>query len=58
VLSLDNDPALEENVGFLRAITSGDRSGILSDYEDALKTQRVALAANQSAETGQVVRLD
>lgn len=52
-----NDPGYAENAGFLNAIQSGDRSGILSDYDDALKTQRVALAANQSAETGQPVTL-
>lgn len=47
-----NDAGLAENVAFLRAIATGDRSGILSDYADALRTQRVALAANRSAETG------
>lgn len=47
----NNDAGLAENVAFLKGIASGDRSGILSDYADALRTQRVALAANRSAET-------
>jgi predicted dehydrogenase len=51
------DYALAENEGFLRAIRTGDRSGVLSDYDDALKTQRVVLAANRSAATGEPVRL-
>jgi predicted dehydrogenase len=45
-----NDAGLAENVAFLRAIATGDRSGILSDYADALRTQQVVLAANASAE--------
>lgn len=50
-----NDAGLAENAGFLGAIATGDRSAILSDYEDALRTQRVVIAANRSAETGQPV---
>lgn len=56
-VAIENDPAYDENAGFLRAITSDDRSGVLSDYDDALKTQRIVLAANHSAQTGQPVRL-
>jgi len=52
-----NDAGLAENVAFLNAIASGDRSGILSDYADALRTQRVALAANRSAETNLPITL-
>lgn len=52
-----NDAGLAENVAFLRAIASGDRSGIRSDYDDALRTQRVAIAANRAAETGETVAL-
>jgi myo-inositol 2-dehydrogenase / D-chiro-inositol 1-dehydrogenase len=54
---LNNDPGLAENVAFISAIATGDRSGILSDYEDALRTQRVVMAANRAAETGEPVRL-
>lgn len=56
-VGIENDFAYDENAGFLQAITTGDRSGILSDYDDALETQRIVLAANHSAETGQPVRL-
>lgn len=52
-----NDAGLAENIAFLRAISSGDRSGILSDYADALRTQRVVIAANQSAERGQPIEI-
>jgi predicted dehydrogenase len=47
-----NDAGLAESEAFLRAVATGDRTAILSDYADALRTQRVALAANQSAELG------
>jgi predicted dehydrogenase len=52
-----NDAGLAENVAFLRAISTGDRSGILSDYADAWRTQQVVLAANVSAESGKPVAL-
>jgi predicted dehydrogenase len=52
-----NDAGLAENVAFLRAIATGDRGGILSDYADALRTQRVVIAANRSAETGRPVEI-
>ncbi len=42
---------------FVKAILSGDRSLIRSDYADALKTHRMAFAANESMETGKVVYL-
>ena len=56
-VAIDNDFAYDENAGFLQAIASGDRSGVLSDYDDALETQRVVMAANRSAESGEPVRL-
>ena len=55
-VALENDAGLDENVAFLKAIR-GERTAVLSDYEDALKTQRVVIAANRSAETNQPVRL-
>lgn len=54
---IENDPGFDENAAFVHAVATGDRSGILCDYDDALRTQRVALAANQAAQTGQPVRL-
>ena len=42
---------------FFHAITSGDTTGIRQSYDDAMKTHRLVMAANESAMTGQVVRL-
>ena len=41
---------------FMAAIRSGDGSGILSDFEDGLRSLDISLAANKSAETGQPER--
>jgi predicted dehydrogenase len=43
---------------FIDALKTGDRSLIRSDYEDALKTHKVAFAANRSMETGEVIYFD
>ena len=43
---------------FIDALKTGDRSLIRSDYEDALKTHKIAFAANRSMETGEVVYFD
>ena len=40
---------------FVKAILTGDRSLIRSDYADALKTHKMAFAANESMESGQVI---
>lgn len=48
---------LECSRGFINAIATGDRSGIRSDLADAVRTLKVTLAANQAAETGEVVAL-
>lgn len=40
---------------FLHAVMTGDRSQIRSDYADALKTHKIAMAANESMESGQVI---
>ena len=56
-IGIENDPGFDENVAFLKAIATGDRSAVLSDYGDALKTQQLVMAANRSAETNQAVRL-
>jgi predicted dehydrogenase len=37
---------------FIKAIRTGDRSGIMSPYEDAVKSLAVSIAANESAESG------
>jgi myo-inositol 2-dehydrogenase/D-chiro-inositol 1-dehydrogenase len=52
-----NDPYIAETQTFLYAVRTGDASGILSDYADAWRTQRITTAANLSAQTGQPVSL-
>jgi predicted dehydrogenase len=51
------NPYFRENRAFIQAVASGDSSGILSDYHDAYQTQKVAVAALKSAETGMPVKL-
>ncbi len=53
-----DNPYIRENRAFIQAVESGDSSGILSDYHDAYQTQKVALAALKSAETGVTVKLE
>ena len=52
-----NNPYHSENEAFLKAIQTGDRSLILSDYRDAAKTLAVTVAANESARAGQAVEV-
>lgn len=52
-----NDAGLAENAAFLHAVAGGNRTGILSDYADALRTQLVVMAANESAESGTPVEI-
>jgi myo-inositol 2-dehydrogenase / D-chiro-inositol 1-dehydrogenase len=42
---------------FFQAITSGDTSGIRQSFDDAMKTHRLVMAANDSALNGAVIRL-
>jgi len=46
---------LECSRAFIRAVATGDRSGIRSDLGDALRTLKVTLAANEAAATGNVI---
>lgn len=46
-----------EDAAFLQAVASGDRSGILSPYADAVYTLAFTLAANLALETGRPVRV-
>jgi predicted dehydrogenase len=48
-------PGLSIDQAFIRAVATGDRSLILSDYEDGLRSADVVIAANESAETGKPV---
>ncbi len=42
---------------FFQAIESGDTSGIRQSFDDAMKTHRLVMAANESAVTGKAIRL-
>jgi myo-inositol 2-dehydrogenase / D-chiro-inositol 1-dehydrogenase len=48
---------LEESRAFIHAVKTGDRTQIRSDYEDALKTLAVTLACNESAKSGEAVKV-
>jgi predicted dehydrogenase len=48
-------PNIQES--FIRAVRTGDRSAIRSDYADALKTTEVTLGANESARTRKPVEM-
>lgn len=52
-----NDPYQAENAAFIHALRTGDASGIRSTYEDAWRSQQVAIAAVQSAKSGMPVKL-
>lgn len=47
-----------EDEAFVRAVATGDPSALRSTYTDAVKTLAISLAANESAETGEPIRLD
>ncbi|XID92652.1 Gfo/Idh/MocA family protein [Paenibacillaceae bacterium WGS1546] len=51
------NPYCAEDEAFLHALRTGDTSRILSDYEDALKTHEITIAANESALSGQPVKI-
>lgn len=57
ILYLGNNPTLEEDTAFIRAVQSKDPSGIRSPYADAVKTLALTLAASQSAIERKVVNL-
>lgn len=52
-----NNPYVSETEAFIHALRTGDTSRILSDYADAVKTQRVTYAALESALTGNPVKI-
>jgi recombinational DNA repair ATPase RecF len=43
------------DLAFIKALQTGDRGLIRSDYEDALKSLKICFAANRSMETGEVI---
>lgn len=52
-----NDPYRTEDQVFLDAIRTGNRTAIRSTYADAVKSMAVTLAANESYQKGQPVRV-
>ncbi len=46
-----------EDAAFLKAVSTGDRDLIRSDYADGVKSAALSLAANRSLETGKPVEL-
>ena len=51
------NPYQTESEAFIHAVRTGDRSGILSDYEDSFKTHQVTCAALESAIKNTSVKL-
>ncbi len=46
-----------EDRGFVDSVKAGRDMGILATYEDGLRATAIAVAANESMDTGQVVRV-
>lgn len=57
IFNLGNNPTLDEDTAFLRAVQSGDPSGIRCPYGEAVKTLKLTLAATQSAIENRVIEL-
>ncbi len=57
IFYLANNPTLDEDAAFLRAVQSGDPSGIRCPYSEAVKTLKLTLAATQSAIEHRVIEL-
>lgn len=55
--TLEEPPDLAAMATFLHAVRSGDRTALRVPYDDAMQTLRVALACNEAAEQGRIVRL-
>lgn len=53
----DLKPTVLEDEAFIRAVETGDRSGIRSDYADGARSLAVSLAINESFQTHQPVDL-
>ncbi|MFN7250358.1 MAG: Gfo/Idh/MocA family protein [Anaerobacillus sp.] len=53
-----SNPYLQESEAFLYAVRTGDRSKILSDYNDAFLTQTITCQALESANTGLPIKIN
>ena len=56
-IEIEDKPTLNLDQAFIEAILTGDRSLVKTDYEDGLKTAAITLAANESAKTGEPVKV-
>ena len=56
-VSLDNNPTAVEDAAFIKAVGTGDISGIRSDYSDAARSLAVSIAANVSAQEGTIIKV-
>lgn len=52
------DQGITEDRTFIDAVKTRDQSIVRSPYSDAIKSLRIALACNESIETGKVITLD
>jgi predicted dehydrogenase len=57
VFYLGNNPTLDEDAAFLKAVQSGDPAGVRCPYAEAVKTLKLTLAATQSAIEGRIISL-
>ncbi|MBE6614514.1 MAG: Gfo/Idh/MocA family oxidoreductase [Ruminococcaceae bacterium] len=53
----DEQTGIQDNI-FLDAVRTGDRSKLLTDYHDAVKSMKLCMACNESIETGKTIFLD
>jgi myo-inositol 2-dehydrogenase / D-chiro-inositol 1-dehydrogenase len=56
-IQAEGDPNLAMNQAFVHAVETGDRSRILSDYSDGMKTFEITYACQLSAAQGREIRL-
>ncbi|MBM3276555.1 MAG: Gfo/Idh/MocA family oxidoreductase [Candidatus Handelsmanbacteria bacterium] len=57
IFYLGNNPTFDEDAAFLKAVQSGDPSGIRCPYAEAVKTLKLTLAATRSASENRVINL-
>jgi predicted dehydrogenase len=53
-LKVEGNAFQRENVAFIHAVRTGDRSVLLADYDTAMVTHRVTMAVERSIKSGQV----
>jgi len=58
VFKTARDPTIDMWEAFIEAVINRDKSLVSTIYEDTYKTMCISLAANESAKTGNVIKLD